>query len=53
MPFYREVRRNPNENSALFEIARVLVRLGDVAGSIVNANHSIMYDKLIDPWPNT
>ena len=41
-PFYREVRRNASENSALFEIAGVLVRLGHVAGRVVNANHRIM-----------
>jgi hypothetical protein len=29
------------QNSRLFEIARVLVRLDHVASGIVNANHSI------------
>jgi hypothetical protein len=35
------VRRNANENSALFEIAVVLVRVGHVAGRIVNADQGI------------
>jgi hypothetical protein len=36
------MRRDASENLPLSEIACVLVRLDDVADSIVNANHSIV-----------